>query len=211
MRMTLCVFSVCLAGCSGPGSAGNRAAVAQYNPATGRLERLEFATTANARNNATGIMFGARVERIEVDEDNDGRLDRWEFYDDHGRLEKVGFSRRATGSIDAVAFYGKDAAVERIEISTRGDGHFNRLEHYRSGSIARVEEDTNADGRPDKWEIYTVNRSELPGESRIEIAAFDDAFRGTPNRRFVYRPNGTVLRVEIDPDADGIFESAVEN
>jgi hypothetical protein len=205
---TLCAVCVSLAGCSVPGPGVERAAIAQYNPATGRLERIEFATTQNGRNNAIGIMDGTRVQRIEVDEDEDGTLDRWEFYDDNSRLEKVGFSRRGTGIIDAIAFYGKGATVERIEISTRGDGRFNRVEHYRSDSIARVEEDTNGDGRPDKWEIY-VDPPDPPGPSRIETAAFDDAFRGTPNRRFVYRPDGTVLRVEVDPDGDGRFAEAV--
>jgi hypothetical protein len=154
-------------------------------------------------------MHGTRVQRIEVDEDQDGRLDRWEFYDDHNRLERVDFSRRGNGIVDAIAFYGKGAAVERIEISTRGDGHFNRVEHYQSDSLARVEEDTNGDGRPDKWEVYVLDPLGPPGQSRIETAAFDDAFRGTPNRRFVYRPNGTVLRVEVDLDGDGRF--AAEN
>src|SRR5262245_33193577 len=114
--MTLCALCVSLAGCSLPGPAGESAAIAQYDPATGRLDRIEFATTRNGHRNATGIMHGTRVQRIEVDEDEDGKLDRWEFYDDHHRIERVGFSRRGNGVIDAIAFYGKGAAVERIEI-----------------------------------------------------------------------------------------------
>jgi len=151
-------------------------------------------------------MDGTRVERIEVDEDQDGQVDRWEFYDENRRLERVAFSRQQNGAIDAIAFYAKDGAVDRIEMSTRGDGRFNRIEHYRAESLVRVEEDTNGDGRADKWETYARDAGIAAGQSpSIVTAAFDDSFRGTPNRRFVYSPQGTVLRVEVDPDGDGRF------
>jgi hypothetical protein len=204
----LFALGVNLAGCSLPGRPSGDTAVARYDPATGVLERIEFDTTRNGRNDAVGIMHGTRVERIEVDEDEDGKVDRWEFYDQNRRLAKVGFSRQGNGTMDATAFYGDGSVVERIEMSTRGDGHVNRVEHYASGLITRVEEDTNGDGRTDKWETYVVDRDATPRQPRIETAAFDDAFRGTANRRFVYRSDGTVLRVEWDTDGDGRFADA---
>jgi hypothetical protein len=192
------------AGCSPSDNETARAASARYDSATGRLDRIEFDTTRNGRYDAVGVMHGTRVDRIEVDEDEDGKVDRWEFYEE-SRLVKVGYSRRNNGIADAIAFYGTDRAVERIEISTRADGHFNRVEYYRSEALARVEEDTNGDRRPDKWESYTRDPGVPPGASRIVSAAFDDAFRGTPNRRLVYGADGGVLRVEVDPDGDGVF------
>src|SRR5687768_3634116 len=43
----------------------------------------------------------------------------------------------------------------------------------------------------------------------ISTAAFDDCFRGTPSRRLMYRSDGTgVLRVEVDPDGDGVFQES---
>jgi hypothetical protein len=200
-------LAVSLAGCSLPGAGATP--VAEYDPSTGRLERIEFDTTLNGRNDAVGIMDGTRVERIEVDEDEDGNVDRWEFYDENRRLERAGFSRHRSGVIDAIAFYGNGSVVERIEISTRGDGHFNRIEHYQFESLARVEEDTNGDGRLDKWETYAFDARAPAGESSsIVTAAFDDSFRGRPNRRLIYRQDGTVLRVEVDPDGDGTFVEA---
>ena len=101
----------------------------------------------------------------------------------------------------------RTATLSTSRISTRGDGLFNRVEFYQSGSLARVEEDTNGDGRTDKWETYAADPHGTPGEpGPIISASFDDAFRGTPTRRLVYRPDGSgVLRVEEDPDGDGIF------
>jgi len=202
----LVALSAVLVGCSLPGPAARDSTVAEYDPASGRLQRLAFDTTRDGRNDAVGIMDGARVQRIEADEDEDGKIDRWEFYDANGHLEKAGFSRQGNGIMDALAFYGADGDVQRVEMSTRGDGHFNRVEYYESESLVRVEEDTSGDGRVDKWETYTVDSRRGPGRSpSIATAAFDDYARGVPSRRLVYRPDGSVLRVEIDQDGDGIF------
>jgi hypothetical protein len=198
-----------LAACSAPPSSPRDTIVAQYDPESGRLKRIEFDTTQNGRNDAVGIMDGTHVERIEVDEDEDGTVDRWEFYSVDRRLERVGFSRQHNGVMDSIAFFAMDGAMKRIEMSTRGDGHFNRTEYYEGELLARVEEDTNGDGRTDKWETYAVDAHPAAGKSpSIVMAAFDDAFRGTPNRRFLYSPQGTVLRVETDPDGDGTFVEA---
>ena len=200
------VVSSVVAGCSPPDQSRGTPTV-KYDPVSGRLKELAFDTTRNGRNDSTGFMDGTHVQRIEVDEDEDGKVDRWEFYDADRRLERVGFSRLHNGVLDAMAFYSQDGNVEHIEISTRGDGLFNRVEFYQSGSLARVEEDTNGDGRTDKWETYAPDPNGTPGEpGPIISASFDDAFRGTPTRRLVYRPDGSgVLRVEEDPDGDGIF------
>jgi len=182
--------------------------VTQYDAQTGRLKRIEFDSTHGGHNDAVGIMDGTRVERIEVDEDKDGKIDRWEFYDERRHLQRIGFSRHHNGAIDALAFYDTDGALQRIEMSTRADGHFDRVEYYQGESLARVEEDTNGDGRTDKWETYAVGAHAAPHEPpSIVTAAFDDSFRGTANRRLVYG-EGTVPRVEFDPDGDGIFVEA---
>lgn len=182
----------------------------KYDSATGHLKEVAFDSAHNGRNDSVAYMDGTRVERIEIDEDGDGKVDRWEFYDADRRLQRASFSRQHNGVLDATAFYGADGEIQRVEISTAGDGRFNRVEFYQSESLTRVEEDTNGDGRVDKWETYATG----PGgssEPRIVVAAFDDAFRGSPTRRFVYSPNGT-LHVEVDPDGDGIFEEpAAEN
>jgi hypothetical protein len=206
--IVLCALCAAFAACAPAEDGAAHAARAKYDPATGRLEQIEFDTTRNGRYDAVGVMHGTRVDRIEVDEDEDGKVDRWEYYDEARRLVQVGYSRRNNGLVDATAFFDRDGAIERIEISTRADGQFNRVEYYRADALARVEEDTNGDRRPDKWESYTPVPGAASGASRIGSAAFDDAFRGTPNRRFVYGAGGGVLRVEVDPDGDGQFVDA---
>ena len=199
-----------LAGCSLPDRSLREPAAAKYDPVNGRLREFAFDTTQNGRNDSIGFMDGTQIHRIEVDEDEDGKVDRWEFYDRNRQLARAGFSRQRNGVLDGMAFYGPAGQVERVEVSTRGDGSFNRIEFYRFESLVRVEEDTNGDGRTDKWETYTVEGPRAPGQSpSIATASFDDSFRGTPSRRVVYRPGGTgVLRIEVDPDGDGTFEKS---
>jgi hypothetical protein len=160
-----------------------------------------------AQNNAVAVMDGARVVRVELDLDRNGKTDRWDFYKPDGTLEKVGLSRLNDGVMDAVAFYDGDRALVRMEISTARDGRFNRVEYYERGVLTRAEEDTNGDGRADKWETYRPQATAGLGEPAFAIAtaAFDDLGRGTPQRRFVYAPDGVITRVEVDPDGNGRF------
>ena len=58
----------------------------------------------------------------------------------------------------------------------------------------RATEDTDADGKVDKWETY--------GDARLTSVAFDTAGRGVPDRRLTYGPGGDA-KMEIDPEGDG--------
>jgi hypothetical protein len=196
-----------LAACS-PTPAGEKPR-AQYDPKTGRLQRLTYDANHNGRNDAVSIMDGTRILRIELDLDENGKVDRWDFYREDRTLEKVGLSRLNDGVMDSQAFYTADGKLQRIEVSTRRDGRFNRTEYYEAGVLTRSVEDADGDGRADRWETYRPNPASAPGEPAYAItsAAFDDEGRGVPGRRFFYGEKGHVERVEVDPDGDGSFES----
>jgi hypothetical protein len=194
-----------LASCAGTPQAD--APRAEYDE-SGRLRRLTYDVNRNGRNDAVSEMDGTRVRWIQLDLDENGKAERWDFYSPDQRLEKVGLSRLNDGIMDSQAFYDDRGVLTRIEVSTRRDGRFDRVEFYENGSLVRSEDDTNGDGRPDKWESYRPNPSAGKSEPAYAItsASFDDAGRGTPQRRFVYGANGRITRVEIDPDGDGRFE-----
>ena len=62
----------------------------------------------------------------------------------------------------------------------------------------RTEDDTNSDGRIDKWERYDG--------SVLREAAFDTSFqRGRADRRVQYDEKGRFAYVEEDADGDGTF------
>lgn len=201
--------------CAGPDAAAGAAPRAEYDEATGRLRRVTFDADRNGRRDAVGVMDGARVDHIQLDTDENGSTDYWEYYADR-RLVKVGLSRQNDGIIDAFQFYEKTGGAQdggakdvitRIEVSTRRDGHFDRIEFYTDGILSRVEEDADGDGRVDKWEHYRPVANHVAGDppSSVMSVAFDDAHRGRPTRRLVFAGDGSVERVEADPDGDGTF------
>lgn len=182
-------------------------ASAEYDPQTGRLRTLAFDATGAGKKNAVGFVDGATVRRIELDLDSDGAIDRWDFYTADGKLEKVGLSQRDDSRMDAEAFYTPEGALRMMRISTRRDDTFDRIEYYEHDILVRSEEDTNRDGKPDKWDTYRPERDVPPGvlPYAITSTALDETGRGTPTRRLIFGPGGRVERIESDRDGDGHF------
>lgn len=189
-----------MAGCS---RAGAPATSATYDPRTGQLQTLKTDVNRNGRFDTTSFLDGARILRIEVDQDEDGRTDRWDFYRADRTMEKVGLSRANDGVMDALAYYDQTGALARMEISTQRDGRFDRVERYEGGALVSSADDTDGDGRPDTWDRY--ERASATGEPSVVWTEFDDSGRGRPERRFVYGPGGVIVRVELDLDGDGRF------
>jgi hypothetical protein len=167
-----------------------------YNKKTGKLEVLKYDSDGDGKFDTVSYMDGARIVRIEIDRDEDGKVDRWEYYGPGQKLERVGFSRANDGIEDAWSFFDANGAVVRIEVSTKRDGKPNRFEYYTNNVLARVEEDTDGDGRVDKWETYDGQR--------LASVAFDVSHRGTPDRRLLYGKDGSA-RMEIDEAGSGHF------
>jgi hypothetical protein len=130
-------------------------------------------------------MDGSRVVRVEVDEDGDGNVDRWEYH-------------QSNSSIDQVPT-GPDRSIERVERATRFDGIVSRREYFKDGVIARVEEDTDGDGRVDKWETYK--------QGVLSTIELDSTGRGTPDRRLVYAADGSFDHIEADANGSGVFRT----
>ena len=181
-----------------------------YDNATGRLKELAYDANRNGRPDTWTEMDGSRPLRSRVDINEDGKIDRWEEYDENGGLAKVGFSRTNNGKPDAWVFSGADGKVRRIEISSTGDSsRIDRWEYYDAaqsgpdgrGALVRAEEDTTHDGRPDKWETYE--------HGILKTVAFDENGNGRPTRRLIYSSTARVV-IESDPDASGRLAEHVD-
>jgi hypothetical protein len=188
---------------------GGERPVADYDQNTGRLRRIVLDANKNGKNDTVSYMDGTRIIRVELDLDENGKVERWDFYGPDGTLEKVGFASRNDGVMDSQAFYEHAGVLRRIESSTKRDGRFDRTEFYEHNVLVRSEDDTNGDGRPDKWDVYTPRPDHGPGEPAYAIASteFDDSGSGRPERRFVYGPKGSIARVEFDRDGTGNWRS----
>lgn len=205
---SIVVLTLGVAGACSRQPAGDRPA-ADYDQSTGRLKRLAFDANKNGKNDTVSYMDGTRIIRVELDLDENGKVERWDFYRPDGKLEKVGFASRNDGVMDSQAFYEPAGVLQRIEISTKRDGHFDRTEFYEKNGLVRSQDDTNGDGRPDKWDYYTPRPDHGPGEPAYAISAtaFDDSGSGRPERRFVYGPKGSIAKVEFDRDGTGSWQT----
>jgi hypothetical protein len=192
----------CLVSASCQRTAETRRIEPVYDKRTGKLQLLKYDSNGNGVIDTWSYMDGARAVRIDIDADEDGKIERWEYYGANQKLEKVGFSRSKDGKEDAWSYAGAAGSIERIEMSTRRDGHVNRVEHFKADRLIAAEEDSDHDGRIDKWETYDGDR--------LVSVAFDTLHRGTADRRLVYGANGAA-RLEVDPAGDGHFVPAPES
>jgi hypothetical protein len=179
-----------------------------YDPTSGRLVLLTHDSNRNGIVEAWIDMDGRRLLASRGDRDEDGRIDRWEYYDASGRLIKVGFSRKDDGRADGWAFARPDGILERLELSSAADeARIDRREYYQAdtshlaSALVRAEEDTNQDGRPDCWETYQAGA--------LATVAWDLDRDGIPDRRFTYR-DSTPVSIETEPDGRGGFRRRVE-
>ena len=198
-RIVPAALALCLvAACSDPEKEQLRkTTIPTYDKTTGKLKQLTFDHNKNGVIDTWTDMDGARPVFTKQDRNEDGRMDRWEYFDAGAKLVKVGFSRRDDGRPDAWAYSGADGKVERIDVSyTSDENRIDRREFYQDDALVRSEEDTNADGRPDKWETYE--------DGGVKTAAFDDDRDGRPDRRFTYE-GAELAWVESEPDAAGNF------
>ena len=162
-----------------PASADANRVQAQYDKSSGKLTRLEYDGNANGKPDTWAFMDGTRLSRLEADENEDGKIDRWEYY-------------------SATQPSAGRPTPERIERATRFDGRVSRKELFDNGVLTRIEEDTNGDNAIDKWETYSAGV--------LAVMALDTQHRGKPDRKLIYRPDGTLDRIEVDPDGSGRFQ-----
>jgi hypothetical protein len=210
LKISLAI-AVVLAGACSPSPEAGLATTVEYDKTTGKLQKLVYDVNKNGKYESTGFMDGTRIVRVELDMDENGKVERWDIYNDDRTLQKVGLASKNDGVMDNQAFYTQAGVLQRIEVSTKRDGQFNRTEFYESNVLIRSEEDTNGNGRPDKWETYGPVTSPKPGLPSFTITstAFDETGAGKPTRRLIFgdqgKDQGMIVRIEVDPDGDGLF------
>lgn len=183
---------------------------ATYNSQTGRLTELTFDSNKNGKIDTWTEMDGSRPVRSRLDRDEDGRIDRWEYYDAAGQIQKVGFARTGGGKPDAWAYSNEAGRIIRIDVSTSGDENkIDRWEIYDAvgpqgaegaGALVQVVQDTNSDGKRDKWERYQ--------NGQLVTAEFDQDGDERPDRRLTYR-DAELIAIETDPDGRGGYAKKV--
>ncbi len=184
------------AGCESPRTADARKRIEPvYDPRTGRLQLLKYDADGDGTVDTWSHMDGARVVRIEIDKNQDGKIDRWEDYGADQKLQQVGVSRRDSGKPDVWSHTSQDSSIARVDLFS-ADGRMTRTEYYENTRLVRAVEDVDGDGQVDKWEAYDG--------VRLSSVAFATTRRGIADRRLVYGADGSA-RLEADAAGDGRF------
>lgn len=213
-RLLAAALSLALASCGG-GTAGRppkppplvkgpdgkdyrlvqKAGYKAYYDEWGRIARLHWDRNGDRRDDHVAY-YGAAARtpyRIDVDQDFDGRIDRWEEYDAGGRLLRVGAARRGGERPDIWSFVDPGGRPTRTQYDEDGDGLIDRTEHLEGGRVTSVEVDADRDGRADRWQRWTGGR--------MAAEDLDTDADGRPDRRVVYGPRGAVVGFETIPAA----------
>ena len=90
--------------CGGPSNA--QPVLATYDQETGKLSQLTANALKDGKPNVTSYMDGTKFVRIEIDADEDGKIDRWEYYGTTQQVDRVGMSRANDGKPDAWIIQG---------------------------------------------------------------------------------------------------------
>lgn len=99
------------------------------------------------------------------------------------------------------AFYDRWGRIARLEYDSNGDGKPDHVAHHDGRRVPHViDVDTDFDGRPDRWERYDE------AGTLVRVGSSRDG-KG-PDRWTAAGPDGQPARVEIDEDRDGRIERA---
>lgn len=187
-KVILTVLVWLISGCAAGGP--TRRVSASYDDYTRQLLTVAADQDGDGRMDQWSYFDGARPLRGEKDADADGRIDRWEYFDATGTLLMVGTSTREDGIEDTWTWPADAAGVGRVDHSRRRDRFVDRREFFAGGIVLRAEEDSNGDGRMDRWDRYE--------RGVLRQAEFDTTFAsGRPDRRAVYDAAGRFERVEV--------------
>lgn len=77
-----------------------------------------------------------------------GVVDAWEYRDAKGQLVKIEVSRSQDGRVDRWEYY-QDDQLSRVEIDENRDGRVDHWLNYEAGILVKESWDRDGDGRPD--------------------------------------------------------------
>lgn len=169
---------------------GDRRPVPDYDTFTGRLVRLSADQNGDGRLDQWTYLEGNRPLRGEADVDGDGRIDRWEYFNADAALVAVGTSSLGDGIEDTWTQVAPTAAGEaHVARSRHRDRRLDRHEYFKDNVLVRAEEDTNADGRIDRWDRYE-------GSVMREVLLDTTFGKGKADRRLLYDAQGRFTLAE---------------
>jgi hypothetical protein len=163
----------------------------------GKIDRWEYYRPDNT------------IEKVAWSRANNGRPDTWAWQDAAGQIARIDYASLAPAPVTSEAPTSPKAQGLRPKAfenptaqgpepkapsspkaegpkpkATENSAAIVRTEFFANGTLTRAEEDSNLDGRIDKWETWQAGA--------IAEVRLDTTGSGVPDRLLVYRPDGSV-------------------
>jgi hypothetical protein len=115
------------------------------------LQRAAYDTTGDGQPDRTELYTNNRLAERHIDENADGRVDRWFVFGDTGAVVESREDSTGTGQPDIWSTYGAGGVLVRAAYDTDGTGQPDRWLNYdETGEFTSIQTDTDGDGIPDE-------------------------------------------------------------
>ncbi len=235
LALGLPLSGVAAAGCrQDPEQARIRAtSLGKYDAETGKLTEITYDRNKDGKIDTWVQMAEGHPVSATIDTDENGVIDRWEYYDAQGKLIKVGESRGAadratpppgttpasgvpglplpatpdkqTGKPDTWAYFGPDGKLTETEFLEVSNTTDKEPVVRREFYANNIEVRAEEDTDGDG----VMDRWERFENGRLVSVDFDDGHDGKPDRRFVYDAAGGLAEIDSAPDAEGHYTKRV--
>lgn len=156
----------------------------------GRLVQSNLDSNRDGRPDVFAYFTSAKTpDRVEIDGNHDGRIDRWESYDNRGTLVRYSLSSDGKRRDRTFVLDPGTGRPNRMESDTDGDGRPERVEIFGAGGLTRAEIDSNSDGRVDRVQEWKAGR--------LVQEEIDRNGDGSPDIRLIHDDAGAISRVEV--------------
>lgn len=155
----------------------------------GTLRQMKFDSNGDRRPDVFAFFSGRNTpDRLELDENRDGTIDRWEEYNQEGVMVRFATSKKGGSPERFIEIDPVTKATIRVETDADHDGKRERLELFVDGKLSRAEIDTNGDGKRDRVQDWS------PGYLASE--EIDRDGDGRADVRILHTRSGAISKVE---------------
>jgi len=155
----------------------------------GTLRQMKLDSNGDRKADVFAYFSGRNTpDRLEIDENRDGTIDRWEEYNPEGVMLRYATSRKGGSPERFVEVDPVTKATIQVETDVDHNGRRERLELFVSGRLSRAEIDTDGDGKRDRVQDWS------PGYLASE--EIDRDGDGRPDIRITRTRAGAISKVE---------------
>lgn len=155
----------------------------------GTLRQMKLDSNGDRKADVFAYFSGRNTpDRLEIDENRDGTIDRWEEYNAEGVMLRYATSRKGGRPERFVEVDPVTRATIQVETDADHDGRRERLELFVSGRLSRAEIDTDGDGKRDRVQDW--------GPGYLASEEIDRDGDGRPDIRITHTKAGAISKVE---------------